>query len=55
MFLFSFAEVAKQFQVRNLYKRRKSTKNLWWNFDLIEEIMDLSHILANDADFQRCL
>ena len=44
MFLFSFAEVAKQFQVRNLYKRRKSTKNLWSNFGLIEEIMDLSRI-----------
>ena len=49
--------VAKQFQVRNLYKRRKSAKNLWWNFGLIKEIMDLSRILSCKYanDFQRCL
>ena len=41
----SFAEVGKHFHVRNLYKTRKSTKNLWSNFGLIEEIMDLSRIL----------
>ena len=58
LFLFSFAEVAKQFQVRKLNIRRKY---LWSNFGLIEEFMDLFRILsckyANDADFefQRCL
>ena len=44
-FLFLLSEVAKRFQVRNLYKTRKSTKNLWSNFGLIEGIMDLSRIL----------
>ena len=35
----------KQFQVRNLYKTRKSTKNQLSNFGLFEETMNLSRIL----------
>ena len=40
-----FSKLAEQFQVQNMYKTRKSTKNQLSNFDLIEEIMHLSHIL----------
>ena len=42
LFLFCFAELAEQFQVNNLYKTRKSTKNHLSNFGLNEEIMDLA-------------
>ena len=45
LFLFSFAELAEQFQVHDLYKIRKSTKNWSSNFGLIKEIKDLSHII----------
>ena len=43
--LFWFAELAEQIRVHNLYKTHKLTKNELWNFDFIEEIMDLSRIL----------
>jgi hypothetical protein len=35
LFLFWFAELAEQFHVHNLYKRRKSTKNWFSNFGFI--------------------
>ena len=43
--LFWFAELAEQFQVHNTNTTRGSSKNWFSNFGLIEEIMDLSHIL----------
>jgi hypothetical protein len=43
--LFLFAELVEQFQVHNLCKLRKSTKNPLSNFGLIEQIMALSSIL----------
>ena len=43
LFLLWFAaELVEQFQVNNLYKTRKSTKNHLSNFGLNEEIMDLA-------------
>ena len=45
--LFSFAEVADQFQVPNLYKRHKSTMKWLLNVGLIEEIMGLFHIFLS--------
>ena len=45
LFLIWFVELVEQFQLPNLYKTRKSTKNWSSNFGLIEEIMDLSCIL----------
>ena len=37
--------MVEQFQVNNLYKTRKSTKNQLSNFGLNEEIMDLARTL----------
>ena len=37
--------MVEQFQVNNLYKTRKSTKNKLSNFGLNEEIMDLARTL----------
>ena len=36
--LFSFAELAEQFQVHNLYKTHKSTKNCMSNFGFLKKV-----------------
>ena len=40
-----FEELVEQFQVQNWYKTHKSTNNQTLFFELLEEIMDPSHIL----------
>ena len=42
---FGYAEPAEQFQVGNLYKTIKPTKNWFTDFGLFEEINNLSQIL----------
>ena len=45
LFRFWFVKLAEQFQVHNLYKTCKSTKNPSSNIGIIEETMDLPCIL----------
>ena len=45
LFLFCFEELVEQLQVQNWYKTQKSTNNQTLFFELLEEIMDPSHIL----------